>query len=219
MKFFERLFRGGQASAEEPAPKQETVVPDELVKQFPAPPEKLQAILQKVPNTGLLLYERDMECLHMSKEWKYWSLDMLENGFETPGIIQLAGEDLDIYPSCFDALIEDIFQELDLGLTEETIHYAYLLSVAQRVLLGEQTARSAFRLLCQAYVDNGFRRGPFDNFYLWDDIAVDLEHSSGDWESEGMRKDNLEEWMHQYFEKLVRANSSYCLSSSLVSSK
>ena len=110
-----------------------------------------------------------------------------------------------------DALIEDIFQELDLGLTEEAIHYAYLLSVAQRVLLGEQTARSAFRLLCQAYVDNGFRRGPFDNFYLWDDIADDLERSSGDWESEGMRKDNLEEWMHQYFEKLVRANRSYCL--------
>ena len=219
MKFFERLFRSGQASAEEPAPKRETVVPDELVKQFPAPPEKLQAILQKVPNTGLLLFEREMGCLEMSKNWKYWALDMLESGFETPGIIQLAGTDSDFNSYDFAALLEKIIQELALEVPEGTIYYAYILSLAQGVLLGEQTAKSAFKTLSDTYLQYDFERGPFWDFFYCQDTAESLESSTGEWESKGMRKDNLEEWMHQYFEKLVRANRSYCLSSSLVSSK
>ena len=60
----------------------ETVVPDELIKHYPEPSEKLQAILQKVPDTGKVLYRFIMQN-GISKESKYWAMDMMENGFET----------------------------------------------------------------------------------------------------------------------------------------
>ena len=78
---------------------QETVVPDELVKHYPGPPEKLQTILQRVPNTGIVLYQY-IKRFNISKESKYWAMDMMEKGLETPGIVQLAGEDLNMNPFC-----------------------------------------------------------------------------------------------------------------------
>jgi hypothetical protein len=51
MKFLKKLFHSHQAT-----PK-ETVVPDDLVEHYPDPPEKLQVVLQKVPNTGIVLYQ------------------------------------------------------------------------------------------------------------------------------------------------------------------
>lgn len=53
----------------------ETVVPDELVKHYPAPPEKLQSIIQRVPNTGQVLYQY-IQRFAISKVTKYWAVDM-----------------------------------------------------------------------------------------------------------------------------------------------
>ena len=88
MKLLERLL-----SRHKKVTQAKTVVPDELVKHYPAPPEKLQSIIQRVPNTGQVLYQY-IQRFAISKVTKYWAVDMMEQGLETPGIIQLAGEDL-----------------------------------------------------------------------------------------------------------------------------
>ena len=71
------------------------MVPDEYIKQYPEPQEVLQKILDIVPGTGYLLYQYTKHS-NISKEWKFWAMDLMENGLGTPSVIQLAGEDLDM---------------------------------------------------------------------------------------------------------------------------
>ena len=79
MKLLERLFHSK-------ATPEETVVPDEYIKKYPEPSEKVQELLQRVPDTGKMLYQY-IRHTSISKEWKYWAVDLLVKGIETPGII------------------------------------------------------------------------------------------------------------------------------------
>ena len=49
---------------------------------------------------------------------------------------------------------------------------------------------------------------PFYNFWLWLDCADEVVYYTI--KGSGLRMDNVEEWMHQFFEKLVKANPKYC---------
>ena len=123
--------------------KKKTVVPDDLVKHYPDPPEKLQTILQRVPNTGRVLYQYIRKS-SISKEAKYWAIDMMEEGLETPGIVQLAGEDLNMNSFAYSDLLDTIFKELAIEVQPETAYCAYAVDIASEVLRGERTARSGF---------------------------------------------------------------------------
>ena len=136
MKLLHKLFHSTPAS-------KETVVPDDLVKHFSDPPEKLQTILQRVPNTGIVLYQY-IKRFNISKESKYWAMDMMEKGLETPGIVQLAGEDLNMNPFAYSELLDTIFLELGIEVQPETVYCAYAMVIANEVLRGERTARSGF---------------------------------------------------------------------------
>ena len=68
-----------------------TMVPDDRVALYPKSNERLKAIIQKVPLTSKVLFDYKQQ-KGISKDWKCWALEMLENGMETPGIVQLAGE-------------------------------------------------------------------------------------------------------------------------------
>ena len=187
-------------------PSQGTVVPDDLVVRYPDPPEKLQAILQRVPNTGIVLYQYKRG-IGMSKEWRYWAMDMMENGFDTPGIVQLAGEDLNVSFSQFSQLLDTIFRELGIDLPDEIVYGAYAFCIADEVLRGERTARNGFELLSQAEIDTNYSRS-FAFFYVFLDFADEI--IAGYIDGGVVRKDNMEEWMHLYFEKFVQANEKYC---------
>ena len=50
MKLLERLFHSK-------ATPEETVVSDEYIKKYPEPSEKVQELLQRVPDTGKMLYQ------------------------------------------------------------------------------------------------------------------------------------------------------------------
>lgn len=93
-------------------------------------------------------------------------MDMLGNGLDTPGIIQLAGEYLHMDPTAYANLLDTIFKELDIKVEKEGAYCAYAMSVADEV---------AF---------------------------LPIKDS-------GLRMDNVEEWMYQYFEKFVQANNKY----------
>jgi len=184
--------------------KKKTVVPDDLVKHYPAPPEKLQTILQRVPNTGRVLYQYIRKS-SISKEAKYWAIDMMEEGLETPGIVQLAGEDLNMNSFAYSDLLDTIFKELAIEVQPETAYCAYAVDIASEVLRGERTARSGFELLSRAAIDTDNNK-VFQVFYIWlENADCTVYYDVGG----GLRMDNIEEWMHQFFEKLVKANYTY----------
>ena len=199
MNYLERLFHSK-------ATPEETVVPDEYIKKYPEPSEKVQELLQRVPSSGKMLYQY-IRHTSISKEWKYWAFELLEKGIETPGIIQLAGEDLEMSPTEFAELLETLFKELDLEISQEIAYCSYVMSIAEEVIRGERTARSGFEDLGRAASDNDYQE-PFYDFYIWED-CID-EADSLTIKGSGLRKDNVEEWMHQFFEKLVTANPKYC---------
>ena len=202
MKLLDRLFHPK-------ATPKETVVPDEFIKQYPEPSEKLQSILQTLPSTGCLLYQYTKHC-NISKEWKFWAMDLMENGLETPGVIQLAGENIDLNYWAFTNLLEAVFRELDIDVNQEVFYCSYVLCIAQEVLRGERTAKSGFEVLSKAAIETNYTQ-PFWDFYDWFYKAdeIDLITVKGS----GLRMDNVEEWMRQYFEKLVKANLKYCSNS------
>ena len=204
MKFLKRLFHSRRVKPEE------TVVPNDLVEHYPDPPEKLQVIVQKVPSTGIVLYQYKRRN-GMSKTWKYWALDMMENGFGVPGIVQLAGEDLDMNPFQFANLVDAILGELGLDIPDEIAYNAYAVCIANEVLRGERTARNGFELLSQAEIDTDYSDA-FRVFYIWLEHADEIAYYDV---GGGMRKDNTNEWMWLYFEKFVRANKKYCPSQTL----
>ena len=199
MIFLERLFHLK-------ATPEETVVPDEYIKKYPEPSEKVQELLQRVPRTGKMLYQY-IRHTSISKEWKYWAFELLEKGIETPGIIQLAGEDLDMFPTEFAELLETLFKELDVEISQEIAYCSYVMSIAEEVIRGERTAKSGFKVLSKAASDTDFQ-GPFYNFFIWEDCTDEVDFLTI--KGSGLRKDNVEEWMHQFFEKLVKANPKYC---------
>ena len=198
-----------------PSPKK-TVVPDQLIPHYPEPPENLQPLLQKVPNTGVVLYHfiRQFNISNMSK---YWAVDLIENGMETPSIIQLAGGDLDMDPSAFIELLGSIFRELNINVDLEIAYCAYAMHIAGEVVRGERTPRSGFELLSEAAWDTyysdpnnkGFHRVLYE-FYFWLDNVDEVNKYTV--KDSGLEKDNVDEWMYQYFEKLVKANEKYCFS-------
>lgn len=190
----------------------ETVVPDELVKHYPAPPEKLQSIIQRVPNTGQVLYQY-IHRFAISKVTKYWAVDMMEQGLETPGIIQLAGEELNMNAFAYSNLLDTVFRELDIDIQPETAYCAYAVGIANEVLRGERTARNGFELLSRAAIDSDYN-AVFYDFYIWLDNADDVCYL--EIKGSGLRMDNVNEWMYQYFEKFVEANNKY---SSILSDK
>lgn len=198
MKLLHKLFHSTPAS-------KETVVPDDLVKHFSDPPEKLQTILQRVPNTGRVLYQY-IRRISITKEVKYWAIDMMEEGLGTPGIVQLAGEDLDMNPFAYSELLDTIFLELGIEVQPETAYCAYAVVIANEVLRGERTPRNGFELLSRAAIDSDYEQ-PFYDFYLWLDHADEVVFYTV--EGSGLRMDNVDEWMQQYFEKFVKANIKY----------
>ena len=199
MNLLKKLFRIKTAP-------QETVVSDELVKHYPAPPEKLQTILQSVPNTGRVLYHYLLRRFSFTKEAKYWAIDMMAARLETPGIVQLAGADMDMNSFECSDLLDSIFRELEIEVLPETAYCTYALEIANEALRGERTARSGFELLSRAAIDSDYEQ-PFYDFYLWLNHADEVVFFTVD--GSGLRMDNVDEWMQQYFEKFVKANIKY----------
>ena len=198
MKLLHKLYHSTPAS-------KETVVPDDLVKHYSDPPEKLQTILQRVPNTGRVLYQY-IRRISITKEVKYWAIDMMEEGLGTPGIVQLAGEDLNMNPFAYSELLDTIFLELGIEVQPEIAYCAYAVDIANGVLLGERTAKNGFELLSRAAIDTDYNK-VFWEFYIWLDNADGVAYLPITYS--GLRMDNVDEWMQQYFEKFVKANIKY----------
>ena len=183
----------------------ETTVSDDVVEKFPKPSSRLSSIIQEVPSTChvLYLYKQNRG---ISKEWKWWAMEMIEKGLQTSNIIQLAGEDLEMNSSEFASLANTIFQELKLDVSDDDVYYQYVLWVAHQVLDGAMLAEDGLKKLAQAAVDTNYHNAFMDFYYLEDNADLLRGHLPGCYGDGNMREDNIEEWMHLYFEKLIKRN-------------
>ena len=91
-----------------------------------------------------------------------------------------------IYKVCFmyasdDETISDLYQEVTLNLC-----------------FGGR--------LAQAAIDTNYHDAFMEFYYLEDNADLLRDHLSGCYGDGTMREDNIEEWMHLYFEKLLMIN-------------
>ena len=157
------------------------MVPDDRVALYPKSNERLKAIIQKVPLTSKVLFDYKLQ-RGISKDWKWWALEMLEKGTETPGIVQ------------------------GIDLSNDDAYYQYALSIAHQVVKGEISSEKGFEILTSAAIDTGYHDAFMNFYYIKDDADLIRDGYSAFFCDGSMRKDNIEEWMFQYFEKLIKIN-------------
>ena len=182
-----------------------TMVPDDRVALYPKSNERLKAIIQKVPLTSKVLFDYKIG-MGMSKDWKWWALEMMEKGMETPGIVQFAGEDLNMNFLEFNSLVCNIVQELGIDLSNDDVYYQYALSIAHQVVNGEISSEKGFEILSSVACHTGYNDAFMNFYYINDDADLIRDGYSAFYGDGSMRKDNIEEWMYQYFEKLIKIN-------------
>lgn len=182
-----------------------TVVSDDLVVLYPKPNERTKSIIQRVPLTSKVLFLYKLQ-RGISKEWKSWAWEMMENGLDTPGIIQLAGENLNMNPFEFSSLVSNIINELGIDITNDDVYYQYALFIAHQVINSELTAEKGFEVLAQAATETDYHDAFVKFYYLEEDADLLRNNLPGFYGDGNMRKDNIEEWMHLYFEKLIKRN-------------
>ena len=187
----------------ESAPKE--LVADRMVALYPKSNERIKSLMQKVPLTSKVLFDYKLQ-KGISKEWKSWAWEMLENGMETPGIVQLAGEDLNMNIFEFNSLVCTIFQELGIDLSNDDAYYQYALGIAHQVVNGEISSEKGFKILTSTAIDTGYHDAFMNFYYLEDEAELIRDGIYGSNSDGSMRKENIEEWMYQYFEKLIKIN-------------
>ena len=183
----------------------ETVVDDNIVLRYPKSSAQLQAIIDRVPSTRVVLYYRAMQ-RGINKEWKSWACEMMEAGFSKPSIVQLAGEDLTMNPFEFSALVESIFKELAVDCPPIIAYSQYALGIAHKVQEGEITAERGFAILSDAAIDTDYHDALSEFYFLEENAQLLRDHLEGCYGDGNMREDNIEEWMALYFKKLIEAN-------------
>ena len=170
--------------------------------EIPQPNDRLKLIIQAVPTTRLVLFQYKQQ-KRMTEEWKTWAWEMLDKGFHSDILTQLAGEDLNLNPFEFSSLVDSILKDLELDVTDDDVYYQYVLYTANQVLKGELTSEEGFKTLCQAAMDTNYHPAFMDFYYLEDNADLMRHHHPTVIDTD-MRPDNISEWMFSYFEKLVK---------------
>lgn len=106
----------------------------------------------------------------------------------------------------FKSLVCTIFQEFGIDLSNDDAYYQYALGIARQVVNGEISSEKGFEILTSAACHTGYHDAFMDFYYLQDEAEL-IRDGIYESNSDGsMRKDNMEEWMFQYFEKLIKIN-------------
>ena len=164
---------------------------------FMIPDQTLKSIIRSVPSTRVILYDY-IKDHSISKEWKEWAFSMMETGYNTDGIVQLAGEDLSMNPFEFKELASRIFNELGICVSPQLAYEQYILWIANQVDHGELSAKEGFQILYEAAVDSEYDDA-FMAFYQLNDtfgILVDQNGYSED-VLERMRRDVFMNYLMQ----------------------
>ena len=82
----------------------------------------------------------------------------------------------------------------------------FIISHAPLSVNGEIDSEKGFKILTQVAIDTGYHDAFMDFYYLEDNAELLRDGFSACYGDGCMRKDNIEEWMYQYFEKLIKIN-------------
>jgi hypothetical protein len=170
--------------------------------EIPQPNGRLKSIIRAVPITRLVLFQYRQQ-KGMTEEWKTWAWEMLDKGFKSDALTQLAGEDLNLNAFEFSSLVDSILKDLELDFTDDDVYFQYVLYVAHQVLNRELSSEEGFKTLCQAAIDTNYHPAFMDFYYLEDNAELLRHHHPAVIET-GMRPDNISEWTFSYFEKLIK---------------
>ena len=182
-----------------------TKVEDYSIDIFPQPNDRLKSIIQAVPITRLVLFQYK-RLKGMTKEWKSWAWEMMEKGFQTPGIIQLAGEDVNLKQFELASLIESILKELELEVTTDEVYQQYVLYIAHQVLDNMISAEEGLKILTQEAIDTDYHDAFMDVYYLDDEIDLERNYYCKNDKDGIIYEDNVEDWLHLYFERIIKLN-------------
>ena len=182
-----------------------TNVEDYSIDIFPQPNDRLKSIIQAVPITRLVLFQYK-RLKGMTKEWKSWAWEMMEKGFQTPGIIQLAGEDVNLNQFELASLIESILKELELEVTTDEVYQQYVLYIAHQVLDNMISAEEGLKILTQEAIDTDYHDAFMDVYYLDDEIDLERNYYCKNDKDGIIYEDNVEDWLHLYFERIIKLN-------------
>lgn len=182
-----------------------TKVEDYSIDIFPQPNDRLKSIIQAVPITRLVLFQYK-RLKGMTKEWKSWAWKMMEKGFQTPGIIQLAGEDVNLNQFEHASLIESILKELELEVTTDEVYQQYVLYIAHQVLDNMISAEEGLKILTQEAIDTDYHDAFMDVYYLDDEIDLERNYYCKNDKDGIIYEDNVEDWLHLYFERIIKLN-------------
>lgn len=138
--------------------------------------------------------------------WKDWALEMMEAGFETEHLIQLAGLSAEVNHFQLEEIIKNALKELSLdAMPEEEIVYGYvyyLIDQALRSMMSIKLVLGVLRDLCR---DRDYDKELF-NFYLLAFARQDLEEAGEQFYWDGANADNIDtiinaeflEWKSKY---------------------
>ena len=93
-----------------------------------------------------------------------------------------------------------------MDVSDDDVYYQYVLWVAHQVFDGAMSAEDGLKKLAQAAIDTNYHNAFMDFYYLEDNADLLRGHLPGCYGDGNMREDNIEEWMHLYFEKLIKRN-------------
>ena len=182
-----------------------TNVEDYSIDIFPQPNDRLKSIIQAVPITRLVLFQYK-RLKGMTKEWKSWAWEMMEKGFQTPGIIQLAGEDVNLNQFEHASLIESILKELELEVTTDEVYQQYVLYIAHQVLDNMISAEEGLKILTQEAINTDDHNAFIDFNILDDEIDLERNYYCKNDKDGIIYEDNVENWLHLYFERIIKLN-------------
>ena len=168
------------------------------------PNAALKDLLEKVPTTAeILLYKQ--QNININTQWIYWSIDMLQAGYETENLIILAGEDIHCNPFEFKSLTNKVFEELHLdSITPNQIFIIYSMYIIKQALQSrnkESISKVLFKLE-QLCIENNYNSTLYE-FYLRSNAIGELEDLDAQWywNDTSLTKENWCEYALNYLEQ------------------
>jgi len=135
------------------------------------------------------------------EDWKDWALEMMEAGFETEHLIQLAGLSADVNHFQFEEIIKNALKELSLdALPEEEIVYGYVYYLVDQALNQKMSIKVVLGILRDLCRDRDYDKRLFD-FYLLSFAKQELEEVGEQFYWEGANNDNVDTIIYTEFLK------------------
>jgi hypothetical protein len=136
---------------------------------------------------------------NVDMRWVDWAVQMLEEGFETPSLIILAGQSAPFNQFEMHALTTKVFNELELDYSNLQLAVEnYTRFLIDQTLIGEIESLKTLRILKNICSELDLEKSLYD-FYLLCYAKEDIAYSGDQHYWPGARKDTIDKIILDYF--------------------